>query len=219
MAEAKALSANDAPASNAAAEAAAAGGASSPINDALKDLKVIAVDGKEVSVPSLWQREGVDVTITLFVRHFLCLACRDAAVEMSAAYRKEYPEGDKPQRVRLICIGMGTPQFARSFRKTVDFAGDIYVDPSKTLYKKLGFVLNDNRTIKCCEVVEGFFNAFWQMIRRCWCICSAGDVMQNGGLIVVSHQGNLLFKHTQRVANDHANPKQVFKVANENIAK
>jgi len=211
MADSKALLPSETPASNPAA-------ANGPINDQLKDLKVLAVDGKEVSVPSLWQREGVDTTIVLFVRHFLCLACRDAAIELSAAYRQEYPE-DKPRRVRVICIGMGTPQFARSFKKVLEFPGDVYVDPSKTLYQKLGFVLNDNSTVTCCEVFIGTANACWQMLRRCWCICSAGDVMQNGGLIVVSHEGNLLFKHTQKVANDHADPKQVFKIANENHGK
>lgn len=37
----------------------------------------------------------------------------------------------------MICIGNGSPETAARFRKEVNYGGELYVDPSRSLYKAM----------------------------------------------------------------------------------
>jgi len=117
--------------------------------------------------------------------------------------------------VQLIGIGLGTPAFAKKFAKKYNFAGQIYVDPTKALFNKVGF--NRKTSFQCGACLYGCVRALAIMCTRCWCQCGAGDVVQNGGVLVFNAQRNATFTHKSANPKDHVKPESVINAARQAV--
>jgi len=89
------------------------------------------------------------------------------------------------------------------------------VDPTKTVHNQLGLAYG-LRAIPCSKICIGTLRAFWQAVTRCWCICSAGDVSQQGAAFVFKPPNEMVFKHLETNPIDHADADEFFGAANLN---
>jgi len=87
----------------------------------------------------------------------------------------------------------------------------LYVDPKREVYKSLGLL--HSTYFNCSQCLSGTWRALKQGITKCWCMCSSGDVKQQGGVFVLNSQGECLFKHLEQTPKDHANIKDIFEAA------
>jgi len=118
--------------------------------------------------------------------------------------------------VQLVALGLGTPGFAKKFAKQYNFAGKMYVDPSKTLFQRLGMTRGSNVTLASC--LFGFARALVLGVTRCWCQCCAGDVIQNGGVVIFDRKLDLVFEYKSRTPSDHVKPDAVVTAARKALA-
>lgn len=114
--------------------------------------------------------------------------------------------------VRLIYIGQGKPYAAKTFIKRYPYGDDIYVDPSTTLYRRLGFG-SKAKLPSCVKFCGQLLRALALCCCKCWCPCTGtGGVTQNGGLLVISSTGDILYQHTEDDASDRADLTKVWPV-------
>jgi len=140
-------------------------------------------------------------------------------IAMIEAYRRRYgPQGHA--NIELTAIGLGAPNYIRSFKKLVGFQGRLFVDPSAVLYQRVGFLparmLPCSRL--CCQVVSGCFKALYLCCTRGWC-CRAGSVTQNGGVIVITNQLEVLYQFKEEYSDEHADPEDVFRVVDNYLRR
>jgi len=105
-----------------------------------------------------------------------------AAATSEPAQKPPAPIVPNVDGIQLIAIGLGTPGFAKKFAAKYNFAGPIFVDPTKTLFDTLG--MHRGAHFSCGSCVWGTLRALYLGMTRCWCQCGAGDVVQNGGVLV-----------------------------------
>ena len=136
-----------------------------------------------------------------------------------------YKASDAAERgVHLVAVGCGTPAFAKSFAETNGFQGDtlhIFVDDDLSAYKQMGLVYGNPGCSgqACADCCVGTWIALWRGITKCWCICSAGDVEQQGGAFVMSPDDEVLFRHIEQHPGDHADPQRLLKAAGVDSSK
>jgi len=118
--------------------------------------------------------------------------------------------------VQLVALGLGTPGFARKFAKQYNFAGRMYVDPSKSLFQQAG--MTRGRHVTCGQCLYGCIRALALGVTRCWCQCCAGDVTQNGGVLVFDCKHQVVYQHKSAIPTDHAKPESVISAARKALA-
>ncbi|KAM3923267.1 prostamide/prostaglandin F synthase-like [Leptodactylus fuscus] len=154
-----------------------------------------ALTGEEVDLQSLWRDH---TTVLFFLRRFGCQVCRWTAKEVS-----KLQESFNANQIRLIGIGpesVGLQEFVDGNY----FTGELYLDESKQCYKDLGFKrynalsivsavlgkkVRDAVTKSNADGVQGNFN---------------GDILQSGGMLIVSKGGEKVLLHfIQDSPGDH----------------
>ncbi len=101
---------------------------------------------------------------------------------------------------RVAVIGNGQPRFIEDFRRTTQFDGDLYTDPSREAYRACGFAHGVRTTFNvksATQMVRSLRAGHRQGLTR-------GDPWQQGGALVVDTQGDLLTVQRSRHAGDHA---------------
>ncbi|GAQ86414.1 hypothetical protein KFL_002870180 [Klebsormidium nitens] len=104
--------------------------------DALKGVQVLeAASGQPVELLSLWAaKPGVRVVIP-FMTHFADLSSWEFAQKLA----KKLPEL-QANGVRIVAVGLGSPDNARRFAETVGFPLQLlYADPTGACYRALNF--------------------------------------------------------------------------------
>jgi peroxiredoxin len=71
-------------------------------------------------------------TCLVLLRHFGWVTCRRSADRLTQIHSYFQRLG-----VHLVAIGSGTARMAMDFKQKQNFAGQIYVDPSRTIYDDL----------------------------------------------------------------------------------
>ncbi|XP_075696842.1 prostamide/prostaglandin F synthase [Rhinoderma darwinii] len=154
-----------------------------------------ALTGETAELQSLWRDHA---TVLFFLRRFGCQICRWTAKEVS-----KLQESFSSNQFRLIGIGpesLGLQEFLDGNY----FSGELYLDESKQSYKELGFKrynafsvvpaalgkkVRDIVTKANADGVQGNFS---------------GDLLQSGGLLIVSKGGeNVLLHFVQDSPGDH----------------
>ncbi|EDV23418.1 uncharacterized protein TRIADDRAFT_58024 [Trichoplax adhaerens] len=93
----------------------------------------------------------------------------------------------KEANVRLIVIGCGKPNFIKKFRQETGYNHDMYCDPQRTIYSKLGMATTlahaapRSEHIKSSEL-SGLAKSIWRGIKS---MRFQGKVTQQGGQLVV----------------------------------
>jgi len=134
-----------------------------------------------------------------------------AAATSEPAQKPPAPIVPNVDGIQLIAIGLGTPGFAKKFATKYNFAGPIFVDPTKTLFDTLG--MHRGAHFSCGSCVWGTLRALYLGMTRCWCQCGAGDVVQNGGVLVYDAKQTIVYAHKSQQPTDHADPREVITAA------
>ncbi|XP_072972725.1 thioredoxin-like protein AAED1, chloroplastic [Typha angustifolia] len=172
--------------------------------DALGDATIFAAStGEPVLIKDLWdQNEGMAVVALL--RHFGCICCW----ELASVLKDSKPIFDSAG-VKLIAVGVGTPDKARILAERLPFPLEcLYADPDRKAYDILGLYYGLGRT---------FFNpASAKVFSRIDSIKKAGknytisatpddksSVLQQGGMFVFRGK-ELLYARKDEGTGDHA---------------
>lgn len=130
------------------------------------------------------------------------------------------PVANKDQ-VKLVFIGCGAPGLGNSlYKRLVSAEKDpqisMYTDPKREAYTAMGAAYGIPK-FYCGKCLSGCCMAMWQAGSRCWCMCSAGNVEQQGAAFVLTPQQQCVFRHLEKEPGDHADPNSLFAAAGLSI--
>ncbi|MBS0014287.1 MAG: AhpC/TSA family protein [Desulfobacterales bacterium] len=111
--------------------------------------------------------------------------------------------------VSLAAIGSGTPDQARAFTEKFNYPGEMYVNPSLSVYKAFGLKRGFLKTLGPASVARGI-KAMFRGHRQG---SSAGDLWQQGGMFVLGPGEQLVFAHRNPGAGKQADLKAVLAAA------
>ena len=106
----------------------------------------------------------------------------------------------EPLGARLHIVGNGTPAQALDFAGQYDMEDAVWTDPGRHLYQALGMVRAVRSTLNL-ETLKNGLRAFTQGFRY---TRVEGDPWQQGGTLVITQDGTILYRYLSQVAGDHA---------------
>lgn len=115
-------------------------------------------------------------------------------------------EAFREQGAELYAIGNGRPQFVEGFRETTGYTGPIYTDPSGKVYEKAQLVRSVMGTFGPRSIVNGLGNLKRGMRQG----KRQGDALQQGGALVISRDGQVLFQHQSKAGGDNISPEALL---------
>ncbi|XP_044980206.1 thioredoxin-like protein AAED1, chloroplastic [Hordeum vulgare subsp. vulgare] len=176
----------------------------SGIGDALGGVAIFsAATGEPVLIRDLWdQNEGMAVVALL--RHFGCPCCWELALTLKDAKERFDSAG-----VKLIAVGVGTPDKARILAERLPFPLDyLYADPERKAYDLLGLYFGVGRTFFNPASVKVFsrFDSLKEATKNYTIEATPDDrpsVLQQGGMFVFKGK-ELLYARKDEGTGDHA---------------
>ncbi|XP_012316387.2 prostamide/prostaglandin F synthase isoform X1 [Aotus nancymaae] len=162
-----------------------------------------AVTGEAVELRSLWRERAC---VLAGLRRFGCAVCRWIARDLSSLAGLLEQHG-----LRLAGVG---PE-ALGLQEFLDggyFAGELYLDESKQLYKELGF----KRILPAAleKPVSDPGSAHSRQAKATGIQGNlSGDLLQSGGLLVVSKGGDKVLLHfVQKSPGDHVPREHILQI-------
>ncbi len=131
-------------------------------------------------------------TLIVFVRHFGCIFCRERIAELTEAVPLLAEAG-----VQTVVIGNGTALMANAFAEELALDVPLYTDPSRKTYELAGMQRNFGLGLK----TVGHALRSWRSGHRQGPV--AGDVWQQGGVLVVNPDSRILEAYYDRGAGDY----------------
>ncbi|XXG56825.1 hypothetical protein AAC387_Pa03g4139 [Persea americana] len=174
------------------------------IGEILADVSIFtASTGESIMFKDLWdQKEGMAVVALL--RHFGCPCCWELASTL-----KESKERFDSAGVKLVAVGVGTPDKARILAERLPFPLDsLYADPDRKAYDVLGLYYGLGRTFFNPASAKVFtrFGSLQKAVKNYTISATPDDrssVLQQGGMFVF--KGNkLLYARKDEGTGDHA---------------
>uniref|UniRef100_A0A2K6SPD5 Peroxiredoxin like 2C n=1 Tax=Saimiri boliviensis boliviensis TaxID=39432 RepID=A0A2K6SPD5_SAIBB len=98
---------------------------------AVAELPVLDARRQQVPFGALFRERR---TVVVFMRHFLCYICKKYVEDLARIPKSFLQEAD----VTLIVIGQSSYHHIESFCKLTGYSHEIYVDPEREIYKRLG---------------------------------------------------------------------------------
>ncbi|XP_023988690.1 peroxiredoxin-like 2C isoform X2 [Physeter macrocephalus] len=138
---------------------------------AVADLPVLDASGRRVLFGALFRERRA---VVVFVRHFLCYICKEYVEDLAKIPKSFLKEAN----VTLIVIGQSSYHHIEPFCKLTGYSHEIYVDPEREIYKRLGMQRGEE-------------------------IASSGDPAQQGGTLILGPGNNIHFIHRDRNRLDH----------------
>lgn len=108
---------------------------------------------------------------------------------------------------RLHLIGNGGPSFIEGFREATGYAGTIYTDPGLKTYEAAGLVRSVRATLGLRSIKAGVKS----LARGEKQGPTQGDPWQQGGALVISAEGELLFRHQSQAGGDNVAPARLLR--------
>ncbi|XP_055283420.1 peroxiredoxin-like 2C isoform X3 [Moschus berezovskii] len=102
-----------------------------PLAAAVAELPVLDASGRPVPFGELFRERRA---IVVFVRHFLCYICKEYVEDLAKIPKSFLQEAN----VALIVIGQSSYHHIEPFCKLTGYSHEIYVDPEREIYKRLG---------------------------------------------------------------------------------
>ncbi|XP_050291979.1 thioredoxin-like protein AAED1, chloroplastic isoform X5 [Quercus robur] len=181
------------------------------IADTLGDVNIFTAAGDPVFFKDLWdQNQGIAVVALL--RHFGC----PCSWELASALKEAKPKFDAAG-VKLVAIGVGTPDKARILADRLPFPMDcLYADPERKAYDILGLYYGFGRTFFTPAIAKVFsrFGALQKAVKNYTIKAIADDkssVLQQGGMFVFKGK-QLLYARKDEGTGDHAPLDDIFDV-------
>lgn len=173
------------------------------ISNALGDVRIFTAAGQPAMFKDLWdQNEGMAVVALL--RHFGCPCCWELASALKESKAKFDSAG-----VKLIAVGVGTPDKARILAERLPFPMDcLYADPEHKSYDILGLYYGLGRTFFNSASAKVFsrFDALQKSVKNYTIEATPDDrssVLQQGGMFVFKGK-QLLYARKDEGTGDHA---------------
>ncbi|CAL4927103.1 unnamed protein product [Urochloa decumbens] len=176
----------------------------SSIGHALGGVEIYsAATGEPVLFRDLWdQNEGMAVVALL--RHFGCPCCWELASVL-----RDTKERFDSAGVKLIAVGVGTPDKARILAERLPFPLEyLYADPERKAYDLLGLYFGLGRTFFNPASVKVFsrFDSLKEAVKNYTIEATPDDragVLQQGGMFVFKGK-ELLYARKDEGTGDHA---------------
>ncbi|MCP4447299.1 MAG: hypothetical protein GY811_18420 [Myxococcales bacterium] len=102
----------------------------------------------------------------------------------------------------LFVIGSGLPQYIEGFRDTTGYTGPVYTDPSLKVFEKAQLVRSVRATFGLRSVLHGLENLKKGHRQG----KAQGDMLQQGGALVIAQDGTVLFAHQSNAGGDNVSP-------------
>jgi peroxiredoxin len=165
---------------------------------ALSQVTVLDVHGSAVRLGELWQ---ANPAVTVWLRHYGCVFCREQALEMRGAL----PEIEKAG-ARLVFIGNGGPRYAKAFKDS--FAPDVTVltDPDLRSYRTIGARSGILKTIGP-QAWKAGIRALRSGARQ---TSVKGHPYQQGAVMVLTPGDHVVYSYISRAAGDHPSVSSVL---------
>lgn len=184
---------------------------SETIGEILGDVTIFRATGEPVMFQDLWdQNEGI--ALVALLRHFGCPCCWELASTL-----KEYKAKFDSAGVKLIAVGVGTPNKARLLADRLPFPMDyLYADPERKAYDVLGLYYGLGRTFfnPASAKVLSRFESLQKAVKN-YTIEATPDersgVLQQGGMFVFKGK-QLLYARKDEGTGDHAPLDDVLNV-------
>eukprot|EP00262_Sarcandra_glabra_P018211 TRINITY_DN646_c0_g1_i2.p1 TRINITY_DN646_c0_g1~~TRINITY_DN646_c0_g1_i2.p1 ORF type:complete len:282 (-),score=50.97 TRINITY_DN646_c0_g1_i2:523-1278(-) len=178
----------------------------------LGDVRVFAASTDEsVVFKDLWdQNEGMAVVALL--RHFGCFCCWELASALKDSKSRFDSAG-----VKLIAVGVGTPNKARILAERLPFPLDcLYADPDRKAYDVLGLYYGLGRTFfnPASAKVFSRFESLQKALKNYTIGATPDDkssVLQQGGMFVFKGK-QLLYARKDEGTGDHAPLDEVLDI-------
>ncbi|XP_037007460.1 peroxiredoxin-like 2C isoform X2 [Artibeus jamaicensis] len=142
-----------------------------PLAAAVAELPVLDASGRRVPFGALFRERRA---IVVFVRHFLCYTCKEYVEDLAKIPKSLLQEAN----VTLTVIGQSSYHHIEPFCKLTGYCHEIYVDPERKIYERLGMKRGE------------------EMI-------SSGDPVQQGGTVILGPGHYIHFIHRDRNRLDH----------------
>ncbi|XP_035877401.1 peroxiredoxin-like 2C isoform X4 [Phyllostomus discolor] len=142
-----------------------------PLAAAVAELPVLDASGRRVPFGELFRERRA---VVVFVRHFLCYTCKEYVDDLAKIPKNFLQEAN----VALIVIGQSSYHHIEPFCKLTGYCHEIYVDPEREIYKRLGMKRGEE-------------------------ITSSGDPVQQGGTLILGPGHYIHFIHRDRNRLDH----------------
>ncbi|XP_067872861.1 prostamide/prostaglandin F synthase [Heterodontus francisci] len=172
------------------------------MNMSVVDLTKIGVNlikniqtGELVELKSLWQERA---SVIFFLRRFGCQVCRWTAKEISKL-KEVFEQND------IHLAGVGPEELGmQDFIEGQYFKGDLYIDEKKQCYKDLGFKRYNTLNLLPAALGQKVRQVVSQANKDGISGNFSGDMMQSGGMLIVSKGGEkVLFHFVQDSPGDH----------------
>ncbi|XP_053781062.1 peroxiredoxin-like 2C isoform X4 [Desmodus rotundus] len=137
-----------------------------PLAAAVAELPVLDASGRRVPFGALFRERRA---VVVFVRHFLCYTCKEYVEDLAKIPKSFLREAN----VTLIVIGQSSYHHIEPFCKLTGYCHEIYVDPEREIYKRLGMKRGEE-------------------------ITSSGDPVQQGGTLILGPGHYIHFIHRDR---------------------
>ncbi|KAI7798305.1 peroxiredoxin-like 2C [Triplophysa rosa] len=158
--------------------------------------------GVKTTFQSLFQHRKA---IIVFLRNFLCFTCKEYVEDLGKIPRDMLQESN----VRLVVIGQSLYSHIEGFCSLTGYPHEIYVDPERHIYKKLGmrrgetYMENSSKSphVKSSLLV-GSLKSMWRAMTSPL-FDFQGDPQQQGGAIIVGPGPKVHFVHFDMNRFDH----------------
>ncbi|XP_060738157.1 peroxiredoxin-like 2C [Tachysurus vachellii] len=151
----------------------------------------------EVEDCLIYDRHGVGITfkslyqnhkaIIIFVRNFLCYTCQEYVEDLS----KIPQEMLLGANVRLVVIGQSGYSHIKAFCSLTGYQHEMYVDPERHIYKKLGMARGEIYEEKASQSPHVKSSMLVGSIKSMWRAMTSpafdfqGDPLQQGGAFII----------------------------------
>eukprot|EP01018_Ginkgo_biloba_P040152 Gb_04298 [translate_table: standard] len=179
--------------------------------DLLGPTTIFTASGEPVQFKDLWDQNN-GMAVVALLRHFGCPCCWEFASTLKDAKPKFDAAG-----VKLIAIGVGTPDKARILGERLPFPLDcLYADPDRKAYDTLGLYYGLGRTFFNPASAKVFtrFDSLQKALKNYTISATPEDrssVLQQGGLYVFKGK-ELLYSRKDEGTGDHAPLEEVLNV-------
>ncbi|XP_066500717.1 peroxiredoxin-like 2C [Hoplias malabaricus] len=153
--------------------------------------------------------------IVIFVRNFLCYTCKEYVEDLSKIRQEALTDAD----VRLIVIGQSSYSHIEAFCSLTGYQHEIYVDPERQIYKKLGMTRGEVYLERASKSPHVKSSALLGSLKSMWRAMTSpafdfqGDPHQQGGALIVGPGPNVHFAHFDMNRFDHAPISQLLELA------
>uniref|UniRef100_A0A8C5KEN4 Peroxiredoxin like 2C n=1 Tax=Jaculus jaculus TaxID=51337 RepID=A0A8C5KEN4_JACJA len=173
-------------------------------------LPVLDAAGSLVPLGALFTRQRAVVVLE---RHFLCYICKEYVEDLAKIPKSFLQEAN----VALIVIGQSSYHHIEPFCKLTGYSHEIYVDPGREIYKRLGMkrgeeVVSSGQSPRVkSNLLSGSLQCLWRAVTDPL-FDFQGDPAQQGGTLILGPGNIIHFIHRDRNRLDHKRINSVLQL-------